>query len=143
MGGFGRRIPEDDQKTLVGAAVFAVILIILVGAGYYFLVYAPFQEALGNAKETRINEVNMYFTGPLAADPRGIDLRLRIDAAETPEQALAIDVLGPATQAWREYQTKRIEAQRDPFGRVMVVYTASAQKNIIPVSYTHLRAHET
>ena len=38
MGGFGRRIPDDDQRTLVGAAVFGIILIILVGAGYYFLV---------------------------------------------------------------------------------------------------------
>jgi len=131
MGGFGKRIPDDDQRTLVGAAVFGIILIVLVGAGYYFLVYAPFQEALANAKQTRINEVNTYFTGPLAAHPEGINLRLQIDVAETPEQALAVDVLGPATQAWREYQTQQIETQRDPFGRVMVVYSASAQKNII------------
>ncbi|MEN4018500.1 MAG: DUF515 domain-containing protein [Methanobacterium sp.] len=131
MGGFGKRIPDDDQRTLVGAAVFAIILIVLVGAGYYFLVYAPYQDALGNAKQTKINEVNTYFTGPLATDPRGIDIRLQIDAAETPEQALAVDVLGPATQAWREYQTQQIEAQKDPYGRVMIVYSASAQKNII------------
>ncbi len=36
-GGFGKQLPEDDQRTLVGAAVFGIILIILVGAGYYFL----------------------------------------------------------------------------------------------------------
>ena len=47
MGGFGKRIPDDDQRTLVGAAVFGIILIVLVGAGYYFLVYAPYQDALG------------------------------------------------------------------------------------------------
>lgn len=131
MAGFGKRVPDDDQRTLVGAVVFAIILIVLVGAGYYFLVYAPYQDALGSAKQTKINEVNAYFTGPLATDPRGIDLRLQIDSAETPEQALAIDVLGPATQAWREYQTQQIESQKDPYGRVMVVYTAGGQKNII------------
>jgi len=129
--GFGKRIPDDDQRTLVGAAVFAIILILFVGASYYFLVYAPWQEALAGAKQTKINEVNTYFTGPLAVDPRAIDLRLQIDAAETSEQVLLIDVLGPATRAWREYQTQQIEAQRDPFGRVMVVYAASDQKNII------------
>jgi len=130
-GGFGKRIPDDDQKTLVGAAVFAIILILFVGAGYYFLVYAPHHEALTGAKQTKINEVNTYFTGPLAVDPKAVDLRLQIDAAETPEQVLLIDVLGPATQAWRVYQAQQIEAQRDPFGRVMVIYTASDQKNII------------
>ena len=131
LGGFGKKIPDDDQRTLVGAAVFAVILIVLVGAGYYFLIYAPYQDALGNAKQTKINEVNTYFTGALATDPRGIDLRLQIDSAETPEQALAVDVLGPATQAWREYQNQQIESQKDPYGRVMIVYSAGNQKNII------------
>lgn len=131
IGGFGKRIPDDDQRTLVGAAVFAVILIVLVGAGYYFLVYSPYQESLGSAKQTKINQVNAYFTGPLATDPRGIDLRLQIESAQTPEQAMAIDVLGPATQAWREYQTKQIESQKDPYGRVMIVYSAGNQKNIL------------
>jgi hypothetical protein len=131
IGGFGRRIPDDDQRTLVGAAVFAIILIVLVGAGYYFLVYAPYQDAVGSAKQVKINEVNAYFTGPLATDPRGIDLRLQIDSAQTPEQVNAIDVLGPATQAWREYQTQQIQSQKDPYGRVMIVYSAGNQKNII------------
>lgn len=131
LGGFGKRIPDDDQRIFVGAAVFAIILIVLVGAGYYFLVYAPYQDALGNAKQSKISEVNAYFTGPLATDPRGIDLRLQIDSAETPEQVLAVDVLGPATQAWREYQTQQIESKKDPYGRVMIVYSAGNQKNII------------
>ncbi len=131
LGGFGRRIPDDDQRTLVGAAVFAIILIVLVGAGYYFLIYAPYQTALGNAEQAKINEANAYFTGPLATDPRGIDVRIQIDSAETPEQALSVDVLGPATQAWREYQMQQIEGQKDPYGRVMIVYNSSGQKNII------------
>lgn len=131
MGGFGRRIPDDDQRTLVGAAVFGIILIILVGAGYYFLVYAPYQESLSDAKQTKLTEVNTYFTGALATDPRGINLRAQIDSAVTPDQAAAIDVLGPATEAWREYQNQQISSRKDPYGRVMIAYAADTQKNVI------------
>src|SRR5664279_2402690 len=60
-GGLGKQLPEDDQRTLVGAAVFGIILIILVGAGYYFLVYSPYQQTLVSAQMTKINEVNTYF----------------------------------------------------------------------------------
>ncbi len=131
MSGFGRRIPDDDQKTLVGAAVFGIILIILVGAGYYFLVYAPYQESLSSAKQTKLAAVNTYFTGPLATDARGINLRAQIDSATTPDQVDAIDVLGPATEAWREYQNQQINSQKDPYGRVMIAYAAGTQKNVI------------
>ena len=138
MGGFGRRIPDDDQRTLVGAAVFGIILIVLVGAGYYFLVYAPYQDALSNAKQTKIAAVNTYFTGPLATDARGLNLRAQIESATTPDQADAIDVLGPATEAWREYQNKQINTQKDPYGRVMITYTdiSGTKKNpIVKVAY--------
>ena len=133
MSGFGRRIPDDDQRTLVGAAVFGIILIVLVGAGYYFLVYAPYQDTLSNAKQTKLAAVNTYFTGPLATDARGINLRAQIESATTPDQVDAIDVLGPATEAWREYQNQQINTQKDPYNRVMISYKASTgtQKNSI------------
>lgn len=132
MGGFGRKIPDDDdQKTLIGAAVLGLIIIIIAGAGYYFLFYAPYQQSMGEAKQTKINEVDTYFTGALATDPRKTLLLAEIDAAVKPEQALAVDVLGPATQAWREYQTQQINAKKDPYGRVMITYAAGGQKNVI------------
>ena len=66
-GGFGKQLPDDDdQRTLIGAAVFGIILIVLVGAGYYFLVFAPYQDTLNSAKMAKINEVNSYFKGALA-----------------------------------------------------------------------------
>lgn len=130
-GGFGRRIPEDDQRTLVGAAVFGLILIIIVGAGYYFLVYAPYQTTLNQAKDQKIAEVNSFYKGPLALDPRKQLLLAEIDSGITPDQVLAVDVLGPATAAWREYQTQQINGKKDPYGRVMIGYTAGGQKNII------------
>jgi hypothetical protein len=129
--GFGRKGADDDQRTLVGAAVFSIILIVLVGAGYYFLVYQPYQETLGSAKQTKLNEVNAYFKGPLALDPQKQTLTAEIEGAETPEQALAVDVMTPATAAWRQYQTQEINAQKDPYGRVMITYSADGQKNLI------------
>jgi len=122
-GGFGKQLPEDDQRTLVGAAVFGIILIILVGAGYYFLVYAPYQDTLNSAKMTKINEVNSYFKGALAADPRNNIILADIDSSVTPDQVLAVDVIGPATSAWRDYQNQQINLKKDPYGRVMISYS--------------------
>lgn len=123
-GGFGKKLPEDDQRTLVGAAVFGIILIVLVGAGYYFLVYGPYQDTLNSAKMSKINEVNTYFKGALATDPRKNIILADIDSAVTPDQVLAVDVIGPATSAWREYQNQQINLKKDPYGRVMISYSA-------------------
>lgn len=134
VGGFGKRIPDDDQRTLVGAAVFAVILIVVAGAAYYFLFYAPYQEDLGNAKNAKLTEINTYFTGPLATDPIGVDLRAQVEGATTREEVDLIDVITPATNQWRAYQTLQIQnisSQPNSYGRVMVSYTAGTQKDII------------
>jgi hypothetical protein len=123
-GGFGKQLPDDDdQRTLIGAAVFGIILILLVGAGYYFLVFAPYQDTLNGAKMAKINEVNSYFKGALAVDPRKNMILADIDSGVTPDQVLAVDVLGPATSAWREYQTQQINLKKDPYGRVMISYS--------------------
>lgn len=129
--GFGKGVPDDDQRTLVGAAVFGIILIVLVGAGYYFLVFAPYQDAMTAAKQTKITEVNTYFKGPLALDPRKTSILAEIDGSTTPEMVLAVDVLGPATSGWREYQNQQIESKKDPYGRVMITYQAGGQKNLM------------
>jgi len=130
-GGFSRRVPEEDQRTLIGAAVFGIILIVIVGAGYYFLVYQPYQETLNAAKNTKFNEVDSYFKGALALYPEKQSLLADIDAAVTPEEALAVDVLGPATAAWREYQLQQLKEKRDNYGRIMIVYSAEEQKNVL------------
>jgi hypothetical protein len=122
-GGLGKQLPEDDQRTLVGAAVFGIILIILVGAGYYFLVYAPYQDTLNSAKMSKINEVNSYFKGALAADPQKNMILADIDSGVTPDQVLAVDVIGPATTAWRAYQNQQINLKKDPYGRVQISYS--------------------
>jgi|NGEPerStandDraft_6_1074524.scaffolds.fasta_scaffold57314_1 hypothetical protein len=122
-GGLGKQLPEEDQRTLVGAAVFGIILIILVGAGYYFLVYSPYQQTLVSAQNAKISEVNSYFKGGLANDPNKNSLLLKISTAQTPDQALAVDVIGPATTDWRNYQTQQITNKSDPYGRVQISYS--------------------
>ncbi len=122
-GGLGKQLPEDDQRTLVGAAVFGIILIILVGAGYYFLVYSPYQQTLVSAQNAKISEVNSYFKGALANDPNRSSLLLKISSAQTPDQALSVDVIGPATTDWRNYQSQQITNKSDPYGRVQISYS--------------------
>ncbi len=129
-GGFGRRIPDDDQKTLIGAVVFAVILIVLIASLYYFLVYSPYQQTLQGAKDVKIGEIDAYFKGPLATDPQKTNLLNQINAGTTAEEVLAVDVLGPATKSWRTYQTQQIKTKKDPFGRVMVVYSTDASQSV-------------
>lgn len=105
-------IPEADKRTLIGAAVIACIIIFIAVLGYWFLYYQPYQEALESAKAQKIAEVNAYYKGPLATDPRKQALLAQIESATTPEEVLAIDVLGPATQSWRTYQLQQIQAKR-------------------------------
>jgi hypothetical protein len=124
-GGFGRKVPDDDQKTLVGAAVFGVILIVVAVVGYYFLFYAPYQDTLNTAKMQKYNEVNSYFKGGLASDPKKQILLAEIDSSVTPDQVLAVDVLGPATTSWRTYQNQQINNKKDAYNRVMITYTAT------------------
>jgi Uncharacterized protein conserved in archaea len=83
------------------------------------------------AKQTKITEVNTYFKGPLALDPRKTSILAEIDGSTTPEMVLAVDVLGPATSGWREYQNQQIESKKDPYGRVMITYQAGGQKNLM------------
>ena len=131
-GGVGGGGPDEDQRTLVGALVFGLILIVLVGAGYYFLVYAPYQGTLNDAKQSQINLVNTYYTGPLATDPEAQTLLSEIESSVTPEQASAIDVLGPATTSWQAYQNQQVNTLKDNYSRVQVNYNNSGtQQSII------------
>ena len=51
-------------------------------------------DSLNNAKMQKINETNSYFTGPLATDPKKPTLLAEIESGVTPEQVLAVDVMG-------------------------------------------------
>ncbi len=67
----------------------------------------------------------------MATDPQKLTLLAEIESAVTPEQALAVDVLGPATTSWRAYQQNQIETKKDPYGRVMLTYSSGDKKDLI------------
>ena len=86
------------------------------------------REVLQNAKATKIAEVDALFKGPLAADPQKQAILAQIDGATTPEEALAVDVVGPTTQSWRTYQNQQINLKKDRVNRVLVNYTDNGQE---------------
>jgi len=82
------------------------------------------------AKDIKIGEIESYFKGPLATDPQKTTLLDQINGATTPEEVLAVDVLGPATKSWRVYQTQQIKTKKDKFGRVVVAYSTDSTQPI-------------
>lgn len=77
---------DDDSKTVFGAAIFGLILIVLLFSAYYFLFYQPYQDDLSTAKTNKLNELNSLFKGPLALDPNVLVITSEIELAKSPEE---------------------------------------------------------
>lgn len=124
-----RGINEDnnESKTIIGAAIFGLIIIVVLFSSYYFLFYQPYQNDLATAKTNKLNELNSLFKGPIALDTNVLTLNSEIELAKSPEEVNAIDVLRPATSSWREYHSKQINKTKDVFGRVMLNYDTNEQ----------------
>ena len=120
---------DDDSKTIFGAAIFGLILIVILFSTYYFLFYQPYQEDLSTAKNNKLNELNSLFKGPLALDSNVLTLNSEIDLATSPEEVNTIDIIRPATASWRDYQSKQINNTKDDFNRVMISYETGSIEN--------------
>jgi hypothetical protein len=118
---------NDEPKTIIGAAIFGLIIIVVLFSSYYFLFYQPYQNDLSTAKTNKLNELNSLFNGPLALDSNVLVLTSEIELAKSPEEVKAIDVLRPATISWREYHSKQINKTKDAFDRVMLNYGTNEQ----------------
>jgi len=124
-------VTDEETKTLMGAAIFGLILIVLVSSSYYFFFYSPFQEELTTAKIAKLNELNSIYKGPLALDNEAFALKSQIENAGSPEEIKTIDIIRPATESWRYYHNKEINILKDSFDRVMATYTSNETKNIM------------
>lgn len=124
-------VNNDDSKSIFGAAIFGLILIVLLFSAYYFLFYQPFQDDLSTARTNKINELNSLFKGPLALDPNVLTLTSEIELAKSQEEVNAIDIIRPATYSWREYQSKQINKTKDDFNRVMLTYETVSIGNAV------------
>ena len=122
---------DEETKTLIGAAIFGLILIVLVSSSYYFFFYQPFQDELTTAKIAKLNELNSIYKGPLAIDNEAFILKSQIENAGSIEEIKTIDIIRPATESWRFYHNKEINIEKDDFNRVMATYTSNKTKNII------------
>jgi hypothetical protein len=122
---------SKENKTVVGGVVFGFIIIALIFSAYFFFIYSPFSEELRAAKIEKLNELNSLYKGPLAVNNEVNSLRSEINNAKSPEEVKLIDILQPATNAWREYHNHQINNIKDEYGRVMIKYLNNSSKSIL------------
>ena len=120
---------NNSSKTLFGKITFLLIFLVLISSAFYFFVYQPFQNELDLEKNSKLNELNALYKGPLAVNENYYTLESRINKAYDVEELKSIDVLRSATKDWRLYHSSEIVDSKDEFGRVMMEY--GENKNII------------
>ena len=123
------------SKTLFGKITFILIFLVLISSIFYFFVYQPFQDELNLEKNSKLNEVNALYRGPLELNDNAYSLKSQIDQAYDIEEIKSIDVLMFATKDWRIYHSSKIVSCKDDFGRVMMSF--GEDKNILmPLTLT-------
>ena len=120
---------DNSSKTLFGKITFILIFLVLISSIFYFFVYQPFQNDLDLERNSKLNEVNALYKGPLELNENAYSLKNQISQAYDIEEIKSIDVLMSATKDWRIYHSSEIVSSKDEFGRVMMSYEDN--KNII------------
>ena len=120
---------NDASKSLFSKVVILLISLVLISSLFYFFVYQPFQSELNLEKNSKLNELNTLYKGPLELNSNAYTLENRINTAYDIEEIKSIDILRFATKDWRIYHSSRIVSCKDDFGRVMMSY--GENKNII------------
>ena len=120
---------DSSSKTLFGKITFALIFLVLISSIFYFFVYQPFQNELDLERNTKLNEINSLYKGPLEVNDNAYSLKNQVNEAYDVEEIKSIDVLMFATKDWRMHHSKKIVDCKDDFGRIMMSY--GNNKNII------------
>ena len=119
----------DSSKSLFAKVTFILIFLVLISSSFYFFVFEPFQNELNLEKNSKLNELNALYKGPLELNENYYTLENRINQAYDIEEIKSIDILRSATKDWRVYHSSKIVSCKDDFGRVMMSY--GKNKNII------------
>ncbi|MDO5848173.1 MAG: DUF515 domain-containing protein [Methanobrevibacter sp.] len=128
-------IGEDEKKKKIGIAITTLIVIVLITSCYYFLIYEPSQKSLEEARTEKLNELHSLYKGPLASSTESFTLEKQIKKAKSAHEVNAINIMGPATKDWREFQKKAINENHDKFNRTMAIYQTEDNKTVImPIS---------
>ena len=120
---------KDSSKSSFAKITVLLIILVLISSIFYFFVYQPFQNELNLEKNSKMNELNALYKGPLEINDNAYTLENRINQAYDIEEIKSIDVLRFATKDWRIYHSSKIVSCKDDFGRVMMSY--GENKNII------------
>ena len=120
---------KDSSKSSFAKITVLLIILVLLSSTFYFFVYQPFQNELNLEKNSKLNELNALYKGPLEINDNAYTLENRINKAYDIEEIKSIDVLRFATKDWRIYHSSKIVSCKDDFGRVMMSY--GDNKNII------------
>lgn len=120
---------NNSSKNLFGKITFILIFLVLISSMFYFFVYQPFQNELNLERNSKLNELNALYNGPLQLNENYYTLENQINQAYDLEELRSIDVMRYATKDWRLYHSSKIVSCKDDFGRVMMSY--GDNKNII------------
>lgn len=124
-------VTEDEKKKKIGIAITTLIVVVLIISSYYFLIYEPSQKSLDEAKTAKLNELHSLYKGPLASSSNAFTLEKKIEKAKTASEVDAINIVGPATKDWRNFQKEAINANHDKFNRTMAVYETEDNKSVV------------
>ncbi len=113
---------KDSSKSSFAKITVLLIILVLLSSIFYFFVYQPFQNELNLEKNSKLNELNALYKGPLEINDNAYTLENRINKAYDIEEIKSIDVLRFATKDWRIYHSSKIVSCKDDFGRVMMSY---------------------
>jgi hypothetical protein len=127
-GHFGFDLKKGEKK-IMGILIFTLIIFLVVGGSYYYLVFQPMNEEIENEKIAKIDEINSLFKGPLADAKEREVLEDRINNCHTKYEVESVDVLRPATALWKDYHYKSINESKDAGNRVMISYDNNTHKN--------------
>lgn len=122
---------NEEQKKKIGTIIIALIILVLIITTYYFIIYAPSQESLEIAKTNKYNELHNLYKGSLSDSPDVMKLEDKIDKANSVYEVKKINIMTPATKAWKIEHSKSISLNTDNFNRTMAVYEDNGTENVI------------
>ena len=122
---------DAKSKSRFGKIAFVLIFLVLASSLLYFLVYQPFQEELNLERNSKLNELNALYKGPLEVHENAYSLKNQIETTYDIEELKSIDVLRTATEDWKNYHKSSIVKSRDNYNRVMLSYTENDTRNVI------------
>lgn len=128
------QISDNEKKRKIGLIITTVIIATLIISAYYFIIYAPSQEELSQAKTTKLNELQDLYSGALTTSPSAFQIEDQIENAKNAGEVESINIVTPATKDWRSFHQKSINTNHDKYNRTMIVYSNESKDIIMPTS---------